>query len=36
MGKGKVNLKFWYSSISKGAVIAEISGCSWGQTKKVM
>lgn len=36
MGKGKGNLKFWYSSISKGAVIAEISGCSWGQTKKVM
>ena len=36
MGKGKGNLKFWYSSISKGAVLAEISGCSWGQTKKVI
>jgi ribosomal protein L16/L10AE len=28
MGKGKGNLKFWYSSVSKGTVIAEISGCS--------
>jgi len=28
MGKGKGNLKFWYSSVSKGAVLAEISGCS--------
>ena len=36
MGKGKGNLKFWYSSISKGAVLAEISGCSWSQIKKVM
>ena len=36
MGKGKGNLKFWYSSISKGAVLAGISGCSWSQIKKVM
>ena len=36
MGKGKGNLKFWYSSVSKGAIIAEISGCSWSQTKKVL
>jgi large subunit ribosomal protein L16 len=36
MGKGKGNLKFWYSSVSKGTVIAEISGCSWNQTKSVM
>ena len=36
MGKGKGNLKFWYSSVSKGAVLAEISGCSWSQIKKVM
>ena len=36
MGKGKGNLKFWYSSVSKGSVIAEMNGCSWGKIKKVM
>lgn len=35
MGKGKGNIKFWYGSVSKGAVILEITGCSWNQIKKV-
>jgi len=35
MGKGKGNIKFWFNSVSKGTVIAEMNGCSWGQAKKV-
>ena len=35
MGKGKGNVKFWFNGVSKGTVIAEMNGCSWGQAKKV-
>ena len=35
MGKGKGNIKFWFNSVSKGTIIAEMNGCSWGQAKKI-
>jgi len=36
MGKGKGNIKFWFATVSKGNILAEINGCSWNHAKKVV